>query len=136
MKGQVQVFEQVLLFFIGVLIFMACFVAFNAYQDYFVTVGNSDQMMQVRDYIGYAIFKASMTGDESYTTLDIPQTIGGEGYTVRLSEDGLNIMRLPSGETSDTSLYGLAGTMEFGGSASSSSGRVVLYKNGNKIIIT
>ena len=138
-KAQVQVFEQVLLFAIGVMIFLASFAAFSAYQNYYVNMGNSDQLIQVREYIAYAVFKTSELGDdiESYTTLDIPRTIGGETYVIELSENGLVITTIPSDEKSHAGLYGLNETFQFLESkVISSAGKVVLYKNGDKIIIT
>lgn len=138
-KGQVQVFEQVLLFMIGVLIFIVCFASFSAYESYFVTTGNEDQLIQVRDYIAYAIVKASEGWDTTdlYATLDLPKTIGGELYTVKLSPKGLNVTAMSSMKSKFTDLYGLNLTTELVESeVPSSYGRIVLYKNGNKIILT
>ncbi|MBM3304224.1 MAG: hypothetical protein FJY76_03930 [Candidatus Aenigmarchaeota archaeon] len=139
MKGQMLVFEQVLLFAIGVLIFVICFASFSAYEGYFVQTGNEDQLVQVRDYIAYAVVKASegWNGTNSYFTIRIPKTIGGEIYRVRLWPGGLNVTMLPSMKYSFTGLYGLNATAEFKESeVTSTSGMIVLYKNGNKIILT
>ena len=139
MKGQLMVFEQVMLFAIGVLIFIICFASFSAYQGYFTQAGNDDQATQVRDYIAYSVVRASEGWNStiSYTTIQIPRSIGGEMYKVALSAKGLNLTRLQSQNSSFTGLYGLNLTMELVNSeVSSSSGMIVLYKNGNKIILT
>ena len=139
LKGQINVFEQVMLFLISVLIFLACLMAFSSYQQYFISTGNSDQLVLVRDYIAYSIIKASEAGNEteSYTTLYIPKVIGSETYIIRLSPAGLTLDMPFSKETKSTNLYGIGSSMELGTSdVSSSYGRVILYKDGNKIIIT
>ncbi len=139
MKGQILVFEQVLLFAIGVLIFIICFASFSAYESYFAETGNADQLVQVREYIAYAIVKASegWDGTESYFTIRIPKNIGSEIYRVSLSPEGLNVTMLPSMKYSFTGLYWLNETSEMVRSeVTSTSGMIVLYKNGDKIILT
>ena len=139
MKGQNQIFEQVMLFAIGVLIFIICFSSFGAYQGYFTETGKYDQLIQVRDYIAYSIAKSSlqMNSSGSYSRIEIPKTIGGYIYRIRLSNNGLNVSLISSSESSFTGLYGLNMTTEMSpGEATSSSGSIVLYKSGNKIILT
>jgi len=138
-KGQMLVFEQVMLFAIGVAIFAICFASFSAYESYFAETGNADQLDQVRDYVAYAIVKSSegLGVTSSYFTIQIPKSIGGEIYRVSLSPLGLNVTALPSMKYSFTSLYNLGETTEFRESeVMSTSGMIVLYKNGNKIILT
>ena len=138
-KGQIMVFEQVLLFAIGMLIFIVCFASFSAYEDYFVKAGNEDQLVQVRDYIAFALVKASegWATTNSYSTIKIPSSIGNEMYKVNLSSAGLNVTMLPSMKYSFTGLYWLNMTTQFLNSeVTSASGMIVLYKNGNKIILT
>jgi len=139
MKGQILVFEQVLLFAIGVLIFVICFASFSAYESYFAETGGADQLDQVRDYIAYAIVRASegWGNTSSYFTIQIPKSIGGETYRIRLSPEGLNVTALPSMKYSFTGLYWLNATTDMEESEiMSTSGMIVLYKNGNKIILT
>ena len=139
MHGQMMVFEQVMLFAIGVAIFIICFASFSAYESYFAETGNADQLDQVRDYVAYAIVKSSegLGVTSSYFTIQIPKSIGGEIYRVNLSPIGLNVTALPSMRYSFTSLYNLGETTEFKESeVMSTSGMIVLYKNGNKIILT
>ncbi len=138
-KGQILVFEQVLLFAIGVLIFVICLASFSAYESYFAETGNADQLTQVREYIAYAVVKASEGWDSttSYFTIQIPKTIGSETYRVRLSPEGLNVTMLPSMKYSFTGLYWINSTTQLMESeVTSTSGMIVLYKNGNKIILT
>ena len=139
LKGQTMVFEQVLLFAIGVFIFIVCFASFSAYQSYFVDTGNADQITQIRDYVAYAVVKASegWNSTRSYMTIEIPKNIGNEIYKVSLSPAGLNVTTLPSMKSSFTGLYWLNTTTELVGSEiTSTSGVIVLYKNGDKIILT
>lgn len=138
-KGQTLVFEQVILFVIGVMIFIVCFFSFSAYQSYFSQAGKTDQLEQVSNYIAYAIVKTSESWNStsSYFTINIPTTIGGEIYRVELLSYGLNVTTLPSMNYSFTNLYGIYKLTELDESeVSSTNGKVVLYKNGNKIILT
>ena len=143
MKGQLMVFEQVMLFILGVLIFLVCFASFSSYGDVFTQNGNDDQLEQVTNYIAYSIVRASegWNGTSSYYDIDIPKTIGGESYRIKLTPAGLNVTTLPSFNYRFSYLYGLNRTVDFSGSGggsevTSQTGIVVLYKNGNKIILT
>ena len=47
-KAQSVIFEQVILFGIGVAIFIICFAIFNIYQNYFMTISLNDQLGQMK----------------------------------------------------------------------------------------
>jgi hypothetical protein len=130
------VFEQVLLFMLGVAIFLVCFVSFNSYSAYFVEAGNIDQIEQVSNYIAYGIVKLSLEDRtaSSYYTLSVPGSIGGEMYRVNLTAAGLNVTTAQTFRYRFTGLYGLGLTTQLVNSETvSQSGVVVLYKNGNQI---
>lgn len=134
-KGQTLIFEQVLLFSIGVAIFIATFALFSVYQSHYISAMRWDQLKGVREYIVSNIIELSEKGEfESSVTLEIPKMIGNDFYRIRLSNNGLNISLLTGDIDYDfSSLYGLNSSYTFEGSITSDKGRIIIYKIGNSI---
>lgn len=130
MKAQSLIFEQVMLFAVGIFIFIVCFAIFTAYQSHFLSVSVNDQLEEVRNAIVFNILKLSEKDDmvESIITLPIPKNVGSEGYKVELSENGLNVTAFFSGISKFSNLYGLNESFELNGKAMSTNGRVIIYK--------
>ena len=136
-KGQTLVFEQVLLFTVGVIILMASFALFMMYQNHYTQETSQDQITQVKEYVLSNIIELCENDEfNSSITLSIPKTIGGVMYKLSLSNVGLNITQEPIYHISDFStLYGLNETFTVGGMVISDAGKVILYKNGKNIIL-
>ena len=138
MKAQTLVFERVLLFFIGVIIFVVCFAVFTNYQDYFLGIGTDDQLEDVGNYISYNILRLAEkgAGEEAEIKVSIPPMIGNEQYTVILTNAGLEIITAKTEKNIFLKLYGLNETFEFGGErVISSRGEFLIYKKQNRIIL-
>lgn len=138
LKGQILVFEQVLLFTISVAIFVTSFALFIMYQNYYVSETSGDQLGQVRDYILSHIIEISKNEDfESTATLSIPRRVGNGYYKIKLSDLGINVTFWPVDEGGErfSTLYGLNETISFGGEVVSDRGKIVIYKRGNSIYI-
>lgn len=135
MKAQSLVFEQVMLFVIGIAILIICFSIFTTYQDYFLSVSVNDQLEEVRNLIVFNILKLSEKEDEveSSITLPISKNVGSEAYKVELSENGLNVTSLASGVSKFSNVYGLNESFEFSGRIVSTLGRIIIYKTGKRI---
>lgn len=134
-KGQVIVFENVLIFTISVAIFIVCFAVFTIYQGYFTQVGISDQVSQVRDYItSHIIILAEKEGMNSSMTVKIPRTVGSEPYEITLSQSGLAVTSLVSGISRTSQVYGLPYVFA-SRRIPSSRGKITIYKKANQIII-
>lgn len=135
MKAQVLIFEQVMLFVIGVGIFVVCFVVFITYQDYFLSVSVNDQLENVRNLISFNILKLSEKEDEveSFITLPISKNVVGEAYKIELSENGLNVTSLVSGISKFSNLYALNESFNFSGKVVSTVGRIIIYKKEKRI---
>ncbi len=137
-KGQTVVFEQVLLFTIGVAIFIACFSLFSMYQTNYLSMMKWDQLKAVKEYLVSNIIELSEKGEfESSAVLKIPRRIGNDYYRVSLSQNGLNITFF-TGQRKDydfSPLYGLNSSYTFGGIATSDRGKVIIYKKGNSITL-
>ena len=136
-KGQTLVFEQVLLFRLGVVILIASFSLFMMYQTYYISETTQDQLTQVKEYTLSHIIKLCEKNEiESTVVLSIPKIIGNGFYRISLSNVGLNLTLEPEGTLSEFStLYGFNETFSFGGMVVSDRGKIVIYKKGNSIII-
>ncbi len=134
-KGQTVVFEQVLLFTIGVAIFIASFALFTTYHSHYITLMRWDQLKSLKEYMVSNIIELSEKGEfESSIILKIPKTIGNEFYRITLSREGLNVSFFRAGAGYDFShLYGLNNSYTFEGSVTSEKGKVIIYKKGNSI---
>lgn len=133
-KGQMLVFEQVLMFSIGVAIMIMAFALFTMYQNYYTSATASDQMTEVKEYVLSSIIKACESDANVTMILTIPKTVSNSFYKISLSNAGLNVtLEPPSGSGDFSPLYGLNETFEFSGMAISDLGKVVVYKNGNLV---
>lgn len=137
LSGQSLIFEQVLLFAIGVAVFLALFAVFTTYQIYFSSVNLENQMDEIKNIIVSDIMKLTYKGNATVsTTLNIPREISNEGYQVILTSNGLTVKSLLSDAEKFSPVYGLNETYELSGSVTSLLGRVIIYKKENKIILS
>jgi hypothetical protein len=128
------VFEQVLMFSIGVAIMIMAFALFTMYQNYYTSATASDQMTEVKEYVLSSIIKACESDANVTMILTIPKTVSNSFYKISLSNAGLNVtLEPPSGSGDFSPLYGLNETFEFSGMVISDLGKVVVYKNGNLV---
>jgi hypothetical protein len=132
-----MIFEQVLLFGIGVAIFVVLFVAFAAYQNYFSSINLQNQLSEVKDVMVMNILKVvEKENVTAHVMLEIPRRISDEGYEIVLSNSGLYVNSLVSKVTRSSTLYGLNESYDMTGSVMSVLGRIIIYKKGNKIILS
>ncbi len=136
MKGQSQVFEQVLLFGIAVAIFVTCFGIFQVYQSYFSDIAANDHTMAVGDLIYDHILELSrIEGMDASTVVDIPARIKDDRYRVLINQSYITVIT-DNGAKSLTSLGLLSGKLTFTpGETGSSKGEIIIYKRGANIII-
>jgi len=132
-KGQALVFEQVLMFSIGVTIFIIYFATFNIYQDYYLTSGMNDQLTETKSVITSHIIKAAVTDGNTTTLLVVPRRIGNQPYKIDLSNNGINVSSLSSGTSKFSTLLNLNKTFNFNGRIISGSGKLTIVKRGNDI---
>ena len=138
-KGVSLVFEQVLLFMVGVMIFAACFVTFSLYQQQFTERISQDQLNEIRDSVSFVVLDFSSRGQQvnTSTSLDLPDRVGGNGYIIELNSSGLFVYTIgPDMRESFSPLYGINHSVSLSGRFSSVHGReLLIYKNENEIII-
>jgi len=139
MKGVSMVFEQVLLFMIGVMIFSACFFTFSMYQQQFTGMISQDQLNEIRDSVSSVVLDFSSRDSlvNSSMKMDLPGKIGDAGYMIELNSSGLVVYTMgPATIESISPLYGINHSITLSGRFSSIHGReLIIYKNGNEIII-
>ncbi len=136
-KGQILVFEQVLIFSIGVVILILSLSLFMMYQNYYLSTTTQDQLSEVKEYVLSSIIKITSERDMNASfVLTIPKTVGSTFYKISLSNSGLNITLEPEGKAGDFStLCGLNESFNFTGRVVSDMGKVVVYKRDNWIIL-
>jgi len=138
MKGQMLVFEQVLIFTISVVIFITSFALFVVYQNHYSSETSHDQLIQIREYVMSNIVEIADDMDfESSVTLSIPKRVGNDFYRIRLTNQGLNITSWPPTNATEkfSTLYDLNQTFTFSGTVASDRGKIIIYKKGNSIYI-
>jgi hypothetical protein len=134
MKGQILVFEQVLLFSLGVAIFIASFALFVMYHTHYLAITAEDQIAGVKEYITSNIINLVGKGDfNSSVILKIPRRINNQNYYISL-DNGVKVT-LYDGTYDFSDLSTLSESFEFEGENVLSDGEIVIYKIGNKIIL-
>jgi len=136
-KGQILVFEQVLIFSIGVIILITSFALFMMYQSFYLSSTTQDQLSEVKAYVLSSIIKLSEEKEmNSSIVISIPKRISNNLYKISLSPIGLNMTLIPENQAQDFSaLYGLNKTFDFGGMVVSDLGKIVIYKRGYAITL-
>lgn len=136
-KGVSIVFEQVLLFMIGVIIFIACFSMFSSYELYFSESIATNQLEEVSEWIVSKILGFSeRTEINSTVRVSIPKFVGNEPYEISLTQKGLNMTGFLSGRSVFLPLSGINQSFSLSGGFSTMHGsEFVIYKRGNQIII-
>ncbi len=132
-KGQTLVFEQVLIFTMGVVILIAMYALFVMYQNFYTSATMSDHARQVKEYIASAVLELSKYDFNSSSVIEIPERIGGYIYKVELSNAGINITFVGKEFSDFSHIFNLGDIYELSGTAVSESGKIVIEKRGNKI---
>ncbi len=140
LKAQIIVIEQVLLFGMGVAIFLICIMAFNIHNSYFSTIAANDQLNELSAVISSNIVKLSQLEEntDSFITMDIPEKIANREYTIKLDSSGLEITLHGLEELSKScSIFSLeqSDLIFKSGEVYSKSKMLMIYKKGNEIII-
>ena len=134
-KGQSVVFENVLIFTAGVVIFIVSYTVFSAYQAQFTMMGVDSQLSEIRDHITSHILILSGKEDiNSSVTIQIPRTVATEHYVIELYSGGLNVTSANTQITKHSSLFNLSLSLT-PKRIPSSSGKITIYKRGNRINI-
>ena len=136
-KGASLIFEHVMLFMIGVVIFIACFSIFRSYELYFTDSIMREQLEDVNEMIVSNLITFSQRPDVNATIrMSVPEIVGNEYYTIRLRQEGLNLTTLVTGTRSFSPLSALNRTFALSGGFSTLHGsEFLIYKRGDQIII-
>ena len=138
-KGQSVVFEQVLLFSVGVALFVFLFAVFSGLRGIWNTQAANDKLDAVTDQIAGTIVQvAGDPGQDSLHTVLIPKTVAGESYKVELDANGI-VIRLETGPyhiVKDSALFSLPQAYTFAPSTAwSVRGKLTVKKSGSTISI-
>ena len=137
-KGASLVFEQVLLFMIGVIIFIISMSIFRSYELYYTDTITREQLDEVSGMVASTLITFSGDpGINSTMRIAVPATLGNEHYSIRLSQAGLNLTTLVTGTQVFLPLSGINRTFDRmqGGFSTAHGSEFLIYKRGNQIII-
>ncbi len=137
MKAQSLVFERMMIFLSGVVIFVICLGMFLNYQAFYTQVSVADQVDGIGSTIRSTIINLAKTGTETQYTVEVsvPPRIGNEDYSIEFSQLGFEI-ESSSGTKRMFTLFGLNETYQIDSKRVASTARdFLIYKNGNRIII-
>lgn len=136
-KGANLIFEQVMLFMIGIGIFMVTFYIFTSYEWQYSSSITDDQLVEVSDWVVSNILGTSVSENMNATLkVTVPATIGNERYKINLTQEGLIVSTLDNEKSVFSPLSRINQTMSLGGSFSTAhGGEFIIYKRGNQIII-
>ncbi|MBN2102280.1 MAG: hypothetical protein JW716_05415 [Candidatus Aenigmarchaeota archaeon] len=137
MKGQTAVFEEVMLFGIGIAIFISSFFIFNYYQNVALDITSRDHMAETLDYIASTIMDISKIEGNVSVNINIPEKINEKYYyTISLGDNGIELETIPEGIKVSSNLYGIMtghGLTIRENSIASVSRKLMIYKRGNEI---
>ncbi len=137
-KGQTAVFEEVMLFGIGVAIFISSAFIFNYYQDVSLDITTRDHMTETLNYISSTILDISRIDGNVSVTLNIPEKINEKYYyTITLDSNGIELETISADINISSNLYGIqrpgSGLIIRPNTIASVSRKLMIYKRGNEI---
>ncbi len=129
-SGQTVIFEQVLLFAVGITIFLVCFAVFSIAQGYYTDAAATDQLRQVRELLAGEVqaFAASGNLTNGSVEVEVPREVQGEVYQIVLDSSGLNVSSAFLGISSASNLGRANESFNLSGALTSNSGRVTVEK--------
>ena len=136
-KGANLIFEQVMLFMIGIGIFVVTFSIFTSYEGHYSSSIVEDQLGEVSDWVVSNILGVSADeGMNATLKVTVPAMVGNERYKINLTQEGLIVSTLDTERSVFSPLSRLNETMSLGGSFSTThGGEFIIYKRGSQIII-
>jgi hypothetical protein len=141
-KGATFTIGQVLVFVMGVAIFLAMFFIFSNYQNHFIKINTHNQLDEAMEIVVSNLIKLSQKkgNTTTYIRMDfgegtLPEKIGNYDYWILFSQKNITI-ETSAGFSASSIMYGLNESLNISGRVFSSSGSFVIYKSGNRIIIS
>jgi hypothetical protein len=141
-KGATFVIGQVLVFLMGVAIFLSLFFVFNNYQYHFVRINTDNQLDEAMEIVISNLIKLSQKKGNTTTYIkmefgegSLPEKIGSDDYWISFSSRNVTI-ETSSGASTYSGIYGLNESLDISGTVFSTSGSFVIYKSGDRIIIS
>lgn len=133
MKGQTAVFEEVMLFGIGVGIFITSFMIFTNYQTTSLEITTQDHMTEILNYLSSTVLEISRTQGNVSRIVSIPDKIDNNYYMISFNNDGIGIEIIPDGRNVSSNLYGIQNSPNIiikENTIASISGKIIIYKKG------
>lgn len=129
--GQVSVLEQTVLFGAGLAIALGFLLAFQSVESGISQMTQKAETTLIAKYLAAQTVSLAQSGVEGTVRVDIPETISGNQYGVRLDDNGVNV--ITTGAASQASVHGLGATMTMTGNMVSRNQPAVFSLDGNTI---
>ena len=106
--------------------------AANAHES----TNNSNQLDEIKEYVSASVLKVAEIESADIThNILIPRQVGDSVYEISLTNQGLTVRNLLTGEKKFSTLYSLNKTHALSGNITSITGKVTINKKANQIII-
>ncbi|MHA2065801.1 MAG: hypothetical protein ACXABY_15615 [Candidatus Thorarchaeota archaeon] len=141
-KGTTFTVGQILVFVMGVAIFLSMFFIFNNYQNHFIEINTHNQLDEAMEIVVSNLIKLSQKkgNTTAYIRMEfgegtLPERIGNYDYWISFSQKNITI-ETAAGFSTTSAVYGLNESLAISGTVFSSSGSFVIYKSRDRIIIS
>ncbi len=124
-KGQQLIVEEMILFGIGLIIALGFLSAFQGFEKGAKEQSGKDQIEQMGEIISAQIMELVQTKSEGKLIFELPQTLGGERYYIKLKQGGI-LIQTQSNKVYVTHVFGLDKKYYFKGGIESSSKKATL----------
>lgn len=129
-KGQMLTLEQMILFFVGVVIVSSVYFIFSRISLGVSQGSEEDQLKEAGSAIAGSV-SLTLQNRENSIRVSIPQKINGNPYSIDINPENVTL-RLGSRRV-DVSLEGAGSGNAIGGTISSAAGRAIITRKNNEI---
>lgn len=129
-KGQMLTLEQMILFFVGVVIVSSVYFIFSRISSGVSQGSEEDQLTEAGSTIAGAV-SLGLESRENSIRVSIPQKINGNPYSIELNAENVTLTLGP--RRVDVPLEGAGYGNSIGGIISSSAGRAIITRRNNEI---
>lgn len=130
-KGQYNIIEQVLLFALGLSITIGFLVAFEGLGGDVEEQMASSQSRLIAEYVASSSIELVEGGSSGRFVLDLPDTLAGRAYALRLGGEGVVVET--TGSRAETSLKGLETRIQSGGAIEPGEGTTAVVHEDGKV---
>ncbi len=133
-KGQYAIIEHVILLGAGIAITLGFLAAFQTINEDVEMTSAASETQLVAQFVAANAISLAESGSEGRVTLEIPETVAGNEYAVRLRDDGVEVVT--RGAEYTASMYGISGNIDMGGQVVSREEQVTITYVNNRMTLS